>query len=133
MSPARLLATGLAALAVLPAGAVFGQGSKTLDAGAQIAALEKRVAKLEAELEAARKQPAGPKRRPDTDVKLVNLGHTKASVAIKVLRLAYGDRSRFKVIPLEEYNVLVIRADERTMEQAIQMVRQLEPLDDKKK
>jgi hypothetical protein len=132
MSPVRPVAAGLAALAMLPACAV-GQEPKTPDPSARIAELEKRVAKVEAELEAARKQLADPKRRPETAIQLVSLGRIEASVAIKVLRVAYGDRPRFKVVHLNEYNALVIRADERTLEQAIQMVRQLQPLHDQKK
>lgn len=131
MTRSSLLCVGIVVMALLPAGPAFGQAPKTPDARAEIASLEKRVAKLEAELEAANKQLANPKRKPKTIVQLVQLGRTEPKVALKVLRLAYGDRYRFEVVHLKDYNLLGIRGDERTVEEAIKMVRQLEPIGSK--
>lgn len=125
-----LLAAALV-LTLLPTGSAFGQVLKEKDARDEIAALEKRVAKLEAELESAKKQLANPKRKPETTVQLVCLAKTEPKVALKVLKLAYGDRYRFRVVHLKNYNVLAIRGDERTVEEAVKMVALLAPIGSK--
>jgi len=127
-----LLLTGLVVVTALSARNATGQDAKAADPAARIAALEKRVSKLEADLEAARKRPANPKQSPERKVLLVPLGRNNPRTAVKVLRAVYGDRPEFTAIRLNEIDAILLSGDEQTVDEALKLLKMMEPYGKKK-
>lgn len=87
----------------------------------RIVELKRRVAELEKELRDLKRAP-----KPEVQVKAVNVRGVKGVRQIaKALQFFYGQRPGFSVEVLSDLNLLLIRADAKTMEDAVKLVEML--------
>lgn len=84
----------------------------------RIAELERRVAELEKELRDLKRA-----QKPELQVKAVSVRDVKGIGQIaKALRFFYGRRPGFSTEVLSELDLIAIRADEKTMKEALSLV-----------
>jgi hypothetical protein len=76
--------------------------------------------KIDAQFAAAEKKVFRnrPKSHVDTKIEIVKLKRIKGKKAVKLLKILIGHRPGFAVAAVPEIDILLIRADEKTMQEA---------------
>jgi hypothetical protein len=121
MQPCTALAS---VVLLLLSGAAQGQDPARPPGPVDPAALEKRIAELERQVESLQKEVRALRQEAQgaRRVVVVPLRRLNVEQAARALRTVYGARPGFEVATLPDVSCLMIKADEKTMEEVLHVI-----------